>query len=73
MTKPGKPRYKNAPKMPKAKASKTTWDNFEKKIKEVTALNLKMTAEYTKALKAYEVELKHRQKIKAMRSSLGKI
>ncbi len=74
MKKPGKPKYKKAPKTPKTTANKTTWDRYEQKLKDIEKYNNKLTVNYKKEIKKYETEVKRRDKIKEQaRGGLGKI
>ncbi len=63
MNKPKKKKLLKIPKAPKKTASKTSWDNFEKKVIEVKKRNKKIIQEYDKARKEYEREMKRRAAI----------
>lgn len=74
MKAPKTPKYKKAPKMPKGTASTSTWDNFDKKLKEIESHNRKLATQYKKELADFEKEKKRREKIKATaKSGLGKV
>jgi hypothetical protein len=64
LKKPNKPKYKALPKAPKMTASKESWKSYENKVKAITTENQKVKAEYEKKLRAYEAEIKQREKIK---------
>ena len=64
LRKPKKPKYKALPKAPKMSASKESWNNYNKKVTAVSVENQKLKADYERKLKAYETEIKQREKIK---------
>lgn len=64
LRKPVKPKFKAMPKAPKMTASKEAWANYNKKVSAVTAENQKLKSDFEKRLKAYETEIKQREKIK---------
>ena len=64
LKKPTKPRYKAMPKAPKMNANREAWTNYNRKVTEIQTVNNKLKAEYEKALKAYDAEMKQREKIK---------
>lgn len=64
LKKPTRPKYKALPKAPKMTASKETWANYNKKVTAISAENQKLKADYEKKLKAYDAEIKQREKIK---------
>lgn len=64
MKKPVKPKFKAMPKAPKMSASKDAWKNYETKVKAITAENQKIKSEYEKKLKAFDAEMKARERIK---------
>jgi hypothetical protein len=64
MKKPVKPKFKAMPKAPKMSASKDAWKNYETKVKSITAENQKIKSEYEKKLKAFDAEMKARERIK---------
>lgn len=64
MKAPKKPKLISVPKAPKANASTQTWENYNKKLKEVESENNKRIAEYRKKEKAYNAEKNNREKVK---------
>lgn len=64
LKKPNKPKYKALPKAPKMTASKESWKSYESKVKSITLENQKLKSDYEKKVKAYEAEIKQREKIK---------
>ena len=62
--KPNKPKFKSMPKAPKMNASKEAWANYNKKVTEIQSVNNKLKSDYEKKLKAYEAEMKQRERIK---------
>ena len=65
MKKPKKPTLRKLPKAPKMDASKSVWDNFESKAKEIKSENDKKTKAFNTELKKYETEKARRQKLKS--------
>lgn len=64
LSKPKKPKYKALPKAPKMSAAAEAWKRYEAKVKTVNAKNQKRKSEYEKKLRAYETEMKNREKLK---------
>lgn len=62
--KPQKPKYKAMPKAPKMNASKEAWASYNKKVTEIQSINGKLKSDFEKKLRAYEAEMKQREKIK---------
>lgn len=64
LKKPTRPKFKALPKAPKMTASKEVWAAYQKKVTAISAENQKLKAEYEKKVKAFENEIKQREKIK---------
>lgn len=64
ISKPKKPHYKAMPKAPKMNASKEAWANYNKKVNEIQKINNALKADFEKKTRAYESEMKQREKIK---------
>lgn len=64
MKAPKKPKLLSVPKQPKANASKTTWDNYDKKVKQIQSENTKRINAYKAEEKKFQAEIQKRDKIK---------
>lgn len=62
--KPRKPKFKAMPKAPKMTASAESWKRYNEKVSQVISENQKLNATFEKEKKAYETEMKNREKIK---------
>ncbi len=70
---PKKPKLKALPKRPKASASISTWEGYEKRVDAVRKENKKKQSDWKKACAQVEKDRKKRETIVNKTKSLGRI
>ena len=70
---PKKPKLNSLPKRPKNSAPASTWENYEKKCKEVQKNNRKKLEDWKKAKKAVDSGTKKRALIIKKTQGIGRI
>lgn len=70
---PKKPKLQSLPKRPKASASVSTWENFEKRCKEVQKSNAKKLADWKKQKQQIVSSAKRKEQIQKRTQGCGRL
>lgn len=70
---PKKPKLTSLPKRPKANASVSVWENYEKRCKDVQKLNRDKLANWKKACEQIKSGTKKKEQIQKRTTGLGRI